>query len=147
MKDLEMPSVTICNQNLFKLSVVQAKFPNLVDHLRNYSLFLTGSLNEDSVSLSPLLMNTSFLEIFSIGAPTVHDIFVYCAVKYQRVNCADFISMHLTLGGLCYTFHSKEYVEKHGAIHINKPGRYILNKFNQSILTLDTTLLDVLIHL
>ena len=124
MNDLEMPSVTICNQNMFKLSAVQSKFPDLVHHLRNYSLFASGILNEDSLTLSPLMKNTSLPEIFSFGAPTVEDTFVYCTVKYQRVNCADFISMHLTLGGLCYTFHSKEYVEKHGAVHINKPGMY-----------------------
>ena len=126
MNDLEMPAVTICNQNLFKLSAVQSTFPDLVDHLMNYSLFLTGSLNEDSLTLSQLMKNISLLEIFGIGAPTLDDTFVYCAVKYQKVNCADFISFHFTLGGMCYTFHSKEYVEKHGVVHINKPGRYIL---------------------
>ena len=128
MNELEMPSVTICNQNMIKLSAMQSRFPKLVDHLRNYSLFISGSLDEDSLTLSSLMKNTSVLKMFTIGAPTIDDTFVYCAVKYQRVNCADFISMHFTLGGLCYTFHSKEYVEKHGAVHINKPGRYIFGK-------------------
>ena len=123
MNNLEMPSVTICNQNMVKLSAMQTHFPHLIDALKEYTLFLGGTLDAEDVQLRPAMKNTSLVEIFTLAAPTISDTFVYCSVKYRRVNCADFLSMHFTTGGLCYTFHSKEYIKAHGEVHINKPGR------------------------
>ena len=122
-----MPSITICNQNLIKASVLEKMFPTVIEDTKTYTLFLHGVYHDDQVTVNEQLKYISLIDAFSQAGHSMEETFVHCSLYYNTLPCADLIKSHLTDAGLCYTFHSKEYIQKHGIVTIYQPGEKVLS--------------------
>ena len=117
---LEFPTVTICNMNSLKKSVMDNELILNYARLRkseNSSLYLNETLQEWYKNELGKMSMEKFVEIYAFN---LSETVLYCDIPGKPCN-SHFTSL-ITENGPCYSFNSRELIENHGPIQINQPG-------------------------
>ena len=117
---LEFPTVTLCNINSLKKTVLDNELIMSYIRLRedqNSSLYLNETLQQWYKNEFEKVSMTKFAEIYTFNlSETVVD----CSIAGKSCN-SNFTCL-ITESGPCYSFNSRELIDKHGPISINQPG-------------------------
>ncbi|XP_064643519.1 acid-sensing ion channel 1A-like isoform X2 [Lineus longissimus] len=115
-KPLDFPSVTICNFNMFRKTFVEAD--PVLRKILNYIFPQTG-LPVEKIDFNDPLINATLhkytsYEILKAGAHTLKGMFKDCHFGHDEIDCSEYFTEHFTDLGICYTFHSAEFIERRG---------------------------------
>ena len=120
---LAFPAVTICSKNPHQRSPIETL---LSSSAASYESALYGFFGVPH-PLTPnftSILGVKYQEMFEQTSPTLDDIFLQCRIRYQLVECRDYIKLTYMLNGLCYTFQHYEIVQQNGTVDTTLPGTY-----------------------
>ena len=117
---LEFPTVTVCNMNSLKKSILDNKL--IMNYLRlrkdqNSSLYLNETLQQWYKNEFEQVSVTKFAEAYTFN---LSETVVYCSITGK--SCNSYFTFLITENGHCYSFNSRELIDKHGPILITQPG-------------------------
>ena len=122
---LRFPAVSVCDQNLFSRSVLEAH-DGVIDwiptfHLNDFHNLTTDEHNNATRSLHQvriidLVAQSSLRNFYS------DRIFVKCRFDGEPFNCKENFEPLITESALCYTFQSEGKVESDGELYSSRPG-------------------------
>ena len=123
-KPLEFPAVTICNQNNYRKSVIgnDSVTQQIIRNL--YPIDVTDT--SEAVTSQALQTDTSTGQAvydWSLAAAhRIEDMVWQAWWKGRRIEVNDYFKRVFTDQGICYTFHSAEYVKANGSMFVNRTG-------------------------
>ena len=121
---MEFPSVTICNTNMIRKSYYKQHQNDLIGKVVDfYDPFVAQPLNTTDPTTRQQLANLHMVNIAREGAHQI-DMFRNCSFMSNHFNCHndEVLVQTMTQMGVCYTFQSKQYVEKHGQLSTLRAG-------------------------
>ena len=131
---LDLPSITVCNRNYYRKSLIERDFSDIADMLKEMTYSWFSIPTDDNVTMNYTLLNQyGYWDIVDNASHTLDDTFIQCRVASWLLNCSDYVTKHLTTSGICYTFNSYHYFRENGRLQVSAPG-----KDNSLSLLLDT---------
>ncbi|XP_064611819.1 acid-sensing ion channel 4-A-like [Liolophura sinensis] len=122
-RSLPFPSVTVCNSNLFRKSVV-TQDPIAAMSLR--AMYDNGprapAINFSDPRFVSKNTDCDPRDFFQATAHQLESMFRFCSWMSDEVNCSEYLTPHHTNHGLCYTFNSMDYIKSHGRLNTSFPG-------------------------
>ena len=124
----QFPAITACNINLYSKRKVEETTPIMIDYL---DAFFSDVSDEEFIRASNYTqeqfdneLNLNFYSFMLNTTYTAEEFFVSCRPVFRSaaVNCTPYVTSFFGDAGLCYTFHSKQYVEENGAIYKTHNG-------------------------
>ena len=117
-KEQNIPSITICNNNIFSRRLVTELYPVTDVRIRAFysgDIADLSNFTDEQISAED---STPFVQFAHDTAYSVDDMIVSCKsslrLRYAR-NCSQFASHYLTdMGGVCYTLFSHEIIKQFG---------------------------------
>ena len=117
---LEIPSVSLCNANIAKLSVLSNFSQEYADSL----IAVTGILGTLPIPFIPVpevaknISRTEFHDDFGYG---IDELFVACNIN-GHVNCTEYVTKLADGRMYCYTFNSREVIKRKGNFNVSHAG-------------------------
>ena len=125
--EMDFPSVTLCNFNVANISYVQHQDEIIQKTLSLISQYPTY-VNLSERSVQEMLSSISMPEQKYKGAHSLEETFLSCQYDEQNLTSLpcrfhkDLFVPKFTDFGVCYTFHPKSYIDKHGPIKVVRTG-------------------------
>ncbi|XP_064611817.1 degenerin-like protein unc-105 [Liolophura sinensis] len=120
---LPFPSVTICNSNLFRKSVV---IQDPIMKLTLRAMYDNGprapAINFSDPRFALQHTEHDLKKIIETTAHQLESMFRFCSWMSDEVNCSEYLTPRQTNHGLCYTFNSMDYIKSHGRLNTSFPG-------------------------
>ena len=137
----EFPSVTICNQNLYRESVMKRADPLAAQLVRlSYPLNVGPTLNRSEILSDPVIVerlqrfNATQLALDNVQP--IEEMLIECKFRGFEINCSENFSPIITAFGWCYIFNSYERVTTLGSYETystgSAQGLYLRMNVNQS---------------
>ena len=131
------PAVTVCNQNLYRKSIIKNLGP-VAEEFVKLTYPLTGKPATDFSNLNLteelIHLNVTQLSIDNIQPP--EEMFQDCKFRGSFLNCTESFSLIPTAFGWCYIFNSYETLLEHGPFVTystgSAQGLYLRLNVNQS---------------
>lgn len=104
---LTLPAITVCNNNLYKASLVRQLYPHVEGSFRRWAGMVFG---EETLDIDEFFaeMNDTALNDTWVGMErTMHarsDVYIRCKIGSVLLNCADYTTKTVTDKGACFTF-------------------------------------------
>ena len=132
---LGFPSITICNQNLFRKSIITQSHPVLETILRlNYPS--AGKPDVSNLTLTEEMDQINVTEESLKNLQPLEEMLITCKFRGSLINCKENFLLIPTSSGWCYIFNSYEYIMKHGSYETystgSAQGLYLRMNVNQS---------------
>ncbi len=113
------PAVTICNQNLYRKSIVE-KEPHLLDTLK--MIYDPRRRNKSTITLDPRIDKINLTSLMLQNAQPLSEMLVFCKFRGQDKNCSEIFELILTSFGWCYIFNSFGSILKTGGFRTYGTG-------------------------
>ena len=123
-EQLHMPSLTICNSNALKRSVIKAIDPNMIEGFEQFMEIIYGLRTNTTITRTDAMRNYTMFGFYKLAGHKKEDFFVWCSFGQTIINCSDYITGISTNAGHCYTFNSKKSISRNGNLTMSEPGPY-----------------------
>ena len=124
--ELNLPAVTVCNNNLYKASLVRELYPHVEGSFRSWADMVFGEEQMDIPRFFQEMNDTSLNDTFHDMTQTVHglsDVYIRCKIGSVLLNCSDYTTLISTDKGPCYTFNGLRMDgENAEQLNVNKQG-------------------------
>jgi hypothetical protein len=101
---------------MFRKTFVEAN--PTVHKILNYIFPQAGlpveTLDFTNPSINDTLHKYTSYQILKAGSHKLKDMFKDCHFGHDEINCSEYFTEHFTDLGICYTFHSAEFIERRG---------------------------------
>jgi len=122
---VDFPSITFCNNNWYKRSVVEKSEIWKGILLTMYPIGpppAPGMLDLSDPAVLEQLKGVVMYKFYQKAMHQFKSMFGACYLMNGLVNCSEYFTPVKQPMGICYTFNSGEYIKQHGRVQMHRTG-------------------------
>ncbi len=122
-KPMPFPSVTICNNNIYRKSVLM-QHSDVAKHVYDTSSFRMGPLRLNNSEFFSDVSKLDFEQLILNLSHRRQDMIMNCFFNVVNVSCDEYLTRTTTFAGYCYTFNSEKIIEARGRdLYVDRAGK------------------------
>ncbi len=125
-KPMEFPSVTICNANMYRKSVIWSQYRPMAYHVYDTSFqrMINVTLTNDTEAFQKYAAELDYEEFLKKTGHQLEGTVFSCMFDLQVMPCQDVFVRRATHSGYCYTFNPREMIQERGEpLYVNRAGK------------------------